>query len=82
MNGNRKEDSGLKAKVNEEIIEESNKLNEYWWDMDLVSRKSTAASISLARGHNFFLYGHRCGAYHNASDAQVRNKRMQYAKVK
>ena len=29
MNGNRKEDSGLKAKVNEEIIEESNKLNEY-----------------------------------------------------
>ena len=26
--------------------------------------------------------GHRCGAYHNTSDAQVRNKRVQYAKMK
>ena len=50
--------------------------------MDLVNRKNTAASNLLARGHNFFVYGHRCGACHNAADAQVRNKRMQYAKVK
>ena len=28
MNGNRKEDSGLKAKVNEEIMEDSSKINE------------------------------------------------------
>ena len=35
MNGNRKEDSGLKAKVNEEIMEESNKLNESVSDLEI-----------------------------------------------
>ena len=39
-------------------------------------------SNSLAGGYNFFAYGHRCGACHNASDAQVRNKRVQHAKMK
>ena len=50
--------------------------------MDLVSQKRTVASKSFALGHNFFVYGHQCGACHNASDAQVRNKRMQCAKAK
>ena len=39
-------------------------------------------SNSLAWGYNFFAYGHRCGACHNASDAQVRNKGVQYTKIK
>ena len=39
-------------------------------------------SNSLARGYNFFAYGYWCGACHNASDVQVRNKRIQYAKIK
>ena len=34
------------------------------------------------RWYNFFANGHRCGVCHNASDAQVRNKRVQYAKMK
>ena len=53
-----------------------------WWGVDLVSQKSTVASNSFARGHSFLVYGHRCGACHNASDAQVRNKRMQCTKAK
>ena len=53
-----------------------------WWDMDFVSWRNPAVSNSLAWGYNFFVYGHRCGACHNASDAQVRNKRIQYAKIK
>ena len=35
MNGNRKEDLGLKAKVDEEIMEESNKLNESVFDLEI-----------------------------------------------
>ena len=34
MNGNRKEDLGLKAKVNEEIMEESNKIKESVSDLE------------------------------------------------
>ena len=39
-------------------------------------------SNSLARGYNFFAYGYWCGACHNASDVQVKNKRIQYARIK
>ena len=35
MNGNRKEDLGLKAKVDEEIMEESNKLDESVFDLEI-----------------------------------------------
>ena len=51
-------------------------------DMDFVSWRNPTVSNSLAWGYDFFMYGHRCGAYHNASDAEVRNKRIQCAKIK
>ena len=53
-----------------------------WWGLDLVSQESTVASNSFARERSFLAYDHRCGACHNASDAQVRNNRMQCTKEK
>ena len=56
--------------------------NRTWWGMDFVGWRNPAVSNSLVWGYNFFVYGHRCGACHHAFDTQVRNKRMQYAKIK
>ena len=72
----------LMKKLTRCLVKENIIRNYKWWGMDFVSRKGPAVSNSLTWGHNFFVYGHRCGDCHNASDAQVRNKRMQYAKIK
>ena len=53
MNGNRKEDSGLKAKVNEEIMEESNKINEFISDLEImVELNKNKVTVSDVEANN------------------------------
>nr|POF06369.1 protein nrt1/ ptr family 1.2 [Quercus suber] len=57
MNGNRKEDSGLKAKVNEEIMEESSKLNESVSDLEItVELIKNNVTISDVEANNKEVY--------------------------
>ena len=53
MNGNRKEDSGLKAKVNEEIMEESKKINEFISDLEImVELNKNKVTVSDVEANN------------------------------
>ena len=53
MNGNRKEDLGLKAKVNEEIMEESNKINEFISDLEImVELNKNKVTVSDVEANN------------------------------